>query len=576
MSLPLKPKRLIQNGLVAHYAPIKQRNLLKWSEDFSNAVWAKSVNGTGSAPVVTSNYAVSPDGTNTASRIQLNKGIGNTTSDLSYVDQLLVNFTNPHSITNSVWLKSNDSNNYIVALREGTSTTLKLITITSTWQRFFLNVTHSSTTASLQIMLRGTYGTSNSADILVWGAQLELGTSATTYQKTTDLQTVWNQKQENMSVTNIVQNGNFASGTSGWSAAGVTATVTINNGTLNITGSGTSTTVVAEQVQINSITPLIGHKVYGKIRFRVTNSNCTNIGYQIDGSSGGTNNYFVNVTNPVQNNWYQSSGIATVGSDFTGNVRLVLLHIYADAATANGKVMEVQQVLVIDLTSLFGAGNEPTTQQCDEMFSWFDGSIRMNLNRYNGMLGSTSAVDNNDPYFDGQGLSFLTDDYVNIGNSSTFNVVNNDFTLFVVCKPTTTNLEAIIGKNTFVTHGWGIYQNAGKFNYLIRGMSAGKFVSANSTYSVNNNYLVVGRRMSNVINLFINRNKQTAEATIEETVDNSSLNFLIGKPANSDNYRFNGNVAFALMYNRALTDAEINQNYHVIKQECARLGVMLP
>ena len=563
MALPLKPKRLIQNGLVAHYAPIRQRNLLKWSEDFSNAVWSK-LNCT-----VTNNNEIAPDGTLTADKIE------KTSTDAYITQQMALNGDNIFSI----WLKGIVGETTALYIRLAASPYsvygLKQITFTdSEWHRYYVSANIPNVVCNMRVLLQGATG--NATVVYAWGAQLELSPSATTYQRTTDLQTVWNQKQENMSVTNIVQNGNFASGTSGWSAAGVTATVTINNGTLNITGSGTSTTVVAEQVQINSITPLIGHKVYGKIRFRVTNSNCTNIGYQIDGSSGGTNNYFVNVTNPVQNNWYQSSGIATVGSDFTGNVRLVLLHIYADAATANGKVMEVQQVLVIDLTSLFGAGNEPTTQQCDEMFSWFDGSIRMNLNRYNGMLGSTSAVDNNDPYFDGQGLSFLTDDYVNIGNSSTFNVVNNDFTLFVVCKPTTTNLEAIIGKNTFVTHGWGIYQNAGKFNYLIRGMSAGKFVSANSTYSVNNNYLVVGRRMSNVINLFINRNKQTAEATIEETVDNSSLNFLIGKPANSDNYRFNGNVAFALMYNRALTDAEINQNYHVIKQECARLGVMLP
>lgn len=31
-------------------------------------------------------------------------------------------------------------------------------------------------------------------------------------------------------------------------------------------------------------------------------------------------------------------------------------------------------VLVVDLTETFGAGNEPTKEWCDENIEWFDGS----------------------------------------------------------------------------------------------------------------------------------------------------------------------------------------------------------
>ena len=150
---------------------------------------------------------------------------------------------------------------------------------------------------------------------------------------------------------------------------------------------------------------------------RVTNSVTSNMKIYVL-STGMTSILTTPINNPVINTWYLHSGVLTCGAGGTSNLTIAPIAVYADATTANGKVMEVQEVFSVDLTSLFGAGNEPqTVQQCDEMFSnWFDGSIRMNLNRYNGMLGSTSAVDVNDPTYDGTGLSFGGDDYVGIGN----------------------------------------------------------------------------------------------------------------------------------------------------------------
>jgi len=389
MALPLKPKRLIQNGLVAHYVPIRQRNLLKWSEDFSNAVWTKSASGTGVTPIVTANHGIAPDNTQTADRIQFNKGAGNTTSDLSNMNQILSGMINPHTVTISIYLKSNDANSYQIALREGESTTLKIITVTTEWQRFFVSVNnYASVNASLQLILRGTYGTSSTADLLVWGAQLELSPSATTYQRTTDLQTLWNQKQENMSVTNIVTNGNFAS-TSGWSAS--TASFSVINNTASILAT-------AQYGQIYKTIPtVIGNKYYVKSSIKTAISNIIrlSVGSNYSSLHTGSNNY------------------EKLSIVFTATLSSNSIVIFDNRSTG-WDTFYVQQVLAIDLTSLFGAGNEPTVQQCDEIFSnWFDGTIRMNLNRYNGMLGSMSGADATDPVFIGDSLKFDgVDDYI--------------------------------------------------------------------------------------------------------------------------------------------------------------------
>ena len=61
----------------------QRTNLLPYSNDFSNSAWSKFASGTGSTPIVTSNYAISPDGTLNASRLQLDKGTGTGAGNMS-------------------------------------------------------------------------------------------------------------------------------------------------------------------------------------------------------------------------------------------------------------------------------------------------------------------------------------------------------------------------------------------------------------------------------------------------------------------------------------------------------------
>ena len=160
-------------------------NLLSYSEDFSNAAWTKLGEGTGVAPTVTPDFGTSPDGTVSASRVQFNKGSGTTTGDQSTIFDAEATSSGA-TTSKSVYLKSNTNEAYEMVIYEVTNasgTNVKKITVTPDWQRFDVYGAVSSTTTGIAIGLReiNVSGLSNTADVLVWGAQLEAGSVATSY-----------------------------------------------------------------------------------------------------------------------------------------------------------------------------------------------------------------------------------------------------------------------------------------------------------------------------------------------------------------------------------------------------------
>ena len=169
----------IKSDGIASVRKATTTNLVLYSEDFNNAIWSKVAAGTGNAPIVTSDYSLSPIGTQTADRIQFNLNGGTGGGDTSYITTSLSAGTINASA--SIYLKTNDSTTKDITLRLGTSLFDYDVTVTSEWQRFSLS--GNTSVDRIQLLL---YGNKNSqtADLSVWGVQVEQQTQAEKYAPT--------------------------------------------------------------------------------------------------------------------------------------------------------------------------------------------------------------------------------------------------------------------------------------------------------------------------------------------------------------------------------------------------------
>lgn len=144
-------------------------NLLTYSGDYSAANWAVTGSGTGTTAVKTPNYGAAPDGTQTACRVQLNKGGGTTTNDISEIYHATVTPSSTETQTRAMWVKSLSGTPTIAVGGTGS------LVITSEWQLIPLT---SIGGERVRMMVRGGQTTphSDTADLLIWTSGLFAGT----------------------------------------------------------------------------------------------------------------------------------------------------------------------------------------------------------------------------------------------------------------------------------------------------------------------------------------------------------------------------------------------------------------
>jgi hypothetical protein len=152
-------------------------NLQTYSQDFTNVAWTKLGQGVGDTAVVTANYAISPDGTQNATRFVCNLNGGTTSSDRSW---MIANFTAQATSTISIWIKLNSAGTKTVLLSDSGGGT-KTISGTD-WQR--IDATFVGAGGEFRIGLIGG-STSDTLDCCIWGAQAESGSYPTSYIPTT-------------------------------------------------------------------------------------------------------------------------------------------------------------------------------------------------------------------------------------------------------------------------------------------------------------------------------------------------------------------------------------------------------
>lgn len=184
---------------------VPRRNLLTYTEDFSNAAWTTSA-----APniaTISANSSVAPDGTTTADT--LTAATGGTSSQIR---ASLTGVANT-SYSASVYLKAGTSSQSRVLIRDNTAgtnfiqalvnwsggvptlaSTTGTCTVTSVgsgWYRF-VGVASSGASANPNLLFSvfpdSAAGTGST---VVWGAQLEIGSTATDYQAVVTLPVSW-------------------------------------------------------------------------------------------------------------------------------------------------------------------------------------------------------------------------------------------------------------------------------------------------------------------------------------------------------------------------------------------------
>ena len=187
----------------------QRTNLCLYSSAVGGTGWTMAFAGVGVTPTVTTNYAVAPDGTTSASRLQLSLGGGTTTLDQSLVTQTITGT----SCRGSFYIKTNDGSTKTIYMRGSSASS---VVIDGTWKRYDFDAATLSTT-QFGIGLRGgqTPTNSNTADILVWGAQLEPNAAyPTTHIPTTSATAT--RVADSFSRNNIYTNGLITSAGGTW------------------------------------------------------------------------------------------------------------------------------------------------------------------------------------------------------------------------------------------------------------------------------------------------------------------------------------------------------------------------
>ena len=155
----------------------ESRNLIAYSNNYADAYWIKSTSGSGIAPIVTSNYAISPDGTQNADRIQFDASTSGSSSDTSRFRTTLA-LVDGLDYTISFYAKSTDGTDQKIGVVFDNSLR-SVFTITNEWQRF--EVTRQQTGANSICGLDLRSNNASTSDILVYGIQVEQQSYSTSY-----------------------------------------------------------------------------------------------------------------------------------------------------------------------------------------------------------------------------------------------------------------------------------------------------------------------------------------------------------------------------------------------------------
>lgn len=152
-------------------------------------------------------------------------------------------------------------------------------------------------------------------------------------------------------VVQILEKGNFPDN-SGWETINVSKTVADNTAKVTVT-----TAAKGSCILYKPITFLQNHKYVVFCDVKKNSSTAIKVGFRSTTTMTDLN---------VNNVWTKMSVIST--SDVSSSIGFIAY--FADLPNA-GDTFEIKNVQVFDLTAMYGAGNEPTLEQCREIFTTY-------------------------------------------------------------------------------------------------------------------------------------------------------------------------------------------------------------
>lgn len=193
---------------------------------------------------------------------------------------------------------------------------------------------------------------------------------------------------------------------------------------------------------------------------------------------------------------------------------------------------------------------------------------------YNGQLGSTAGADASDPTWSSQGLTYTATKYV----SAPAIPLTTATTIFTVYK-TTSNIDnsgVFMGQDA-VTYNYLVYYNKSGTQVFYVRTASGLSTASKSGISLDTWYLAVCRYDSSApsgrIRVQVNGVWGTAVNGYGEPLLSTTTTSIGSAGAGTGGLV--GTMPFACVYNRALSDTEINYNNKIIKKMMAKRGIII-
>ncbi|MDT2848754.1 polysaccharide deacetylase family protein [Vagococcus carniphilus] len=176
---------------------------------------------------------------------------------------------------------------------------------------------------------------------------------------------------------NLVINGNFENRSDWIQGNCVTST---NNNIMRITGDGSSH--IPRIYQDTGVTVNPGDKLYFKCSFRGSFDELVRMGIVLYAKDSSESINYNLVDGVINDKNYTLSDVSILDVS-KGNLMFQIRSQFTNAASSKDKYVEVSKAMCINLTTVFGKGNEPSKKQMDEVVngldnSWFNDVLKLN------------------------------------------------------------------------------------------------------------------------------------------------------------------------------------------------------